>query len=242
MKITIVIITLFLSTAIFSSLYATTDEPGSQGYVDITVENIVIDTQRMAIAAETLSASIDQLSQSIAKLAVEGATFEPKDRQALIAATKSVDQASQSLTALARQIPLTAQQLSEALPEAITQSQQSIGQISTSIESANRALKQISDSAPETIKQGENLVDRLLDSALQKITFYVIIVLILLLSTIGGLIYYSYRTVIQPLILLLQELKVVPEQMAEMSRLIKQTSENLLLIQHPPVENSEVDI
>jgi hypothetical protein len=239
MRIVTATITLILSTTCFANLDIATEELNTQGYVDIKVENVVINTDRIAIAAETLSASIDQLSKSIEKLATEGTAFEPEDRAALLAATNSVDQASQSLTELARQIPLTAQQLSNSLPEALSNSRQSLSQISSSIGSANQALSQITDSFPETLEQGENLVDRLLDSALQKVTFYAFIILFLLLLTFGALIYYSYRTVVQPLISLLQEFKAIPEQMSEMSKQMKQTSENLLMLQPPSKDNSQ---
>lgn len=231
MKIVTATIILAFSTASPANFDALTDKISPQGYVDIKVENVVINTDRIAIAAETLSASIDQLSKSIEKLATEGTAFEPEDRAALLAATNSVNQASQSLTELARQIPVTAQQLSNSLPEALSNSQKSLSQISSSIGSANQALSQITDSFPETLEQGENLVNRLLDSALQKITIYAFIILFLLLLTFGALIYYSYRTVVQPLISLLQEFKAIPEQMSEMSKQMKQTSENLLSLQ-----------
>lgn len=231
MKIVTATIILAFSTASPANFDALTDKISPQGYVDIKVENVVINTDRIAIAAETLSASIGQLSKSIEKLATEGTAFEPEDRAALLAATNSVNQASQSLTELARQIPVTAQQLSNSLPEALSNSQKSLSQISSSIGSANQALSQITDSFPETLEQGENLVNRLLDSALQKITIYAFIILFLLLLTFGALIYYSYRTVVQPLISLLQEFKAIPEQMSEMSKQMKQTSENLLSLQ-----------
>lgn len=230
-KIAISIITLLFGTICFARLAMSNENVNTKGYVDIKVESISIDTERLVESAETLSNSIKQLSQSIGKLATEGRAFEPKDREALLAATNSVNQASQSLRELAQQIPVTAQRISDNLPAAIENSQQSITQIAAGIESANQALIHMTESLPETLEQGEMLVDSLLDSALQKITFYALIILLLFLLAIGALIYYSHRTIIQPMLVLLQEFKVVPEQMAIMSQQMNQTSKNLLLLQ-----------
>lgn len=215
------------------AVMAETDEIKSSGYVDIRIDRLVIDSERLTSSSQQLSNSIIQLSESIRQLSERGGEFSEQDRATIIAATQSVDSASRSISELARQIPLTAKALSDHLPLAIEQSQVSIQRITDSIAAANEAVLRINESFPQVVTRSEALVDRLLDSALQKISFYALILLVLLLLTLAALIFYSHRMLVQPALELLAEFKIIPAQMSIMSRQMMQTSENLLRLRSP---------
>jgi len=228
-------VTFVFAALISMQILADSNPPAStesqQNYLDIKIDNIAIDSERLALVSEMLAKSISQLSIALEKLATQGAALKPEDRQSLINATNSVNEASRALTELAKQLPALAEQVSETLPESIKSSQQSIEQISQAIETANRTLTELTTAFPETVVQGENFIDRLLDSIFQKITFYSVIILLLFFLGLGGIVYYGYRKIFQPLLAVVDKFHALPGQMAELSLQNKQTSENLLNLQ-----------
>jgi len=230
-KFLIFALAVFICTQIQAELKPDTAIDQQQGYLKINIDNVAIDTQHLTQVSENLAQSIGQLSTALEKLAADGTALKPEDRQALINATSSVNEASQSLTRLANQLPVLAEQVSETLPDTIKSSQQSIMQITQAIEAANRILNELTTRFPETLAQGENLLDHLLDSLFQKITFYSIVIILILFIGLSVSAYFGYRRVFQPLLAIVREFQALPQQMVELSLQNKQTSENLLALQ-----------
>ena len=230
-KLITFVLVLFYCLPILAEQNINSIKEPQQNYVNINIDNIAIDSDRIVQASELLAQEISQLSIALEVLATQDVNFTPEDRQALLNAAASVTEASLALTELANQLPEFANQLVETLPDTIKDSQQSIAQIARSIEAANETVNSLSNVYPQVLAQGENLVDQILDSMLQKITFYTLLIIIVFFLGLGGFVYYGYRKMFQPLLEVVVEFKTLPEQMAELSTQNRQTSENLLLLQ-----------
>lgn len=203
----------------------------SSDYVSISVDNIVVDTDGLKQVTSQLSNSIDSLSGSIERLSMTSSTFDEQDRQALISAATSVSQASQALSKMSGQIPLAIQKLTRELPETLKNTQPQIAAISKSIQSASKAAISINDSFPETLSKGKLAMSEITADVMQKVTLYVGLILLMFALVLAVFMYVVYRTSIQPIANCLNELRVVPGQLSEMSVYMHDTSENLLTLE-----------
>ncbi len=210
----------------------TTASIGSQSrYLQVTVDNLVIDTKGLVASSKALAQSIDRLSRSIEKIAINSDTLDAEERATLMQAVTSVDKASVALAELAQQLPQTAQQLSAQLPQIVNDAREPIAELPTAQRAASDSLLAISESLPEATENAKALVDASLDSALIKFSTYTIILVIAVALALIGVVWFVYRQYLAPLTQKLDELTGAPQHLVEMSRYMKETSDNLLALQ-----------
>lgn len=214
-----------------SSFCLAAEIPATSEYVSISIDKVVVDTNGLTRVTTRLSNSIENLSDSIAQLSNSETTFSEKDRQALIDATTSLDSASQALTRLSQQLPAAIQGFTRELPEALKNTQPQIAAISKSIHNASQAAIRINESFPESLARGKRIVSEITTDVMQNVTLYIGLVLLLFALVIGLLFYIFYKTGIQPIASGLSDLRVVPQQLSEMSAYMHDTSKNLLILE-----------
>jgi hypothetical protein len=202
-------------------------------YVSISIDEIVVDTRGLTEKTNQLLDGIERLSNSIEQLSTSNSSFDEQDRQALIAATTSINNTSQAISNLSQQLPLAIQGLTRELPDALKNTQPQIAAISKSIQSASKAAIHINDSFPDALSKGKLAVKEITVAIMQKITFYLSLILLMFALVVAAVMYIIYKASIQPIAVGLSELRAVPEQLSDMSAYMHDTSENLLnLEQH----------
>ena len=89
----------------------------------------------------------------------------------------------------------------------------------------------MTQSYPMVVDNSKRLVNDVLESGLNTVSFYTTAFFILLLATIAVIVYLSYRILLAPIIKKLDELQTIPAQLAIMSTQMSVTSNNLLKLQ-----------
>lgn len=227
------------ATAVGTESGAGVENNESPQYMRVDIDRVVIDTEGLILASSNLAASIEQLAQAIQQLAANNATLSAEEKEILLSAVKSVDAASRALSSLANQLPQTAQDLTAQLPQMVRDARQPIAELSSGLESARDGIVVITESLPQATENAKQLVNATLDSALIRLSTYTIILIAVLALALIGVMWFVYRQYLDPLAQKLDALTGAPEHFADMSRHMKETSDNLLALQPAPPEISE---
>ena len=170
----------------------------SSEYLSISIDRVVVDTAGLAAASATLAGSIDGLALAIDQLSVDSAALTDEQKQTLLSAVTSAHEASVALTELARQLPQSAQDFSERLPQIISDAGAPLAKISSSLESVSNSVMLITESLPQATENAIQLVDSALDSALQRLILYTIILIAIVALALIGIMWFIYRQYIGP--------------------------------------------
>jgi hypothetical protein len=206
----------------------------SPRYLAVNIDRVEINTEGLTIASAKLAESVNRLARAIEQLSTGSASLNAEEKQVLLAAVSSVDEASQALAELARQLPRTAQNLTDQLPRVISDARQPIAELSSGLESARDGIFAITESLPQATENAKQLVNASLDSALIRFSTYTLILIGLLALALIGVMWFVYRQYLDPLARKLDALTGAPEHFADMSRYMKETSDNLLALQSAP--------
>lgn len=233
LKSKLLLIALLVPLSGFCSMESTTSvgEAKDTRYLQVTVDNLVIDTKGLVTASQSLAQSIDRLSVSIEKIAINNDTLDSKERAMLMQALTSVDKASTALSELAQQLPVSTQQLSTKLPQIVNDAKEPIAELSSGLRAASDSVLVITESLPKATENAKALVDASLDSALIKFSTYTILLIATLALALIGVIWFVYRQYLAPLTQKLDELTGAPQHLVDMSRYMKETSDNLVALQ-----------
>lgn len=208
------------------------NDPSSRtGYVDVNIDKIVVNTRGLESASATLAKAIDELALAIRSLASDDNTLTDTEKETLLSAVKSVDQASVALAELATSLPQSAQALTDRLPEVVANAREPIAELSSGLESARAGIFAITESLPEATENAKSLINATLDAALIKISTYTMILIALLALALLGVLWFFYQRYVAPIARILAPLATAPEQFAQMSMHMSQTSDNLLALQ-----------
>jgi hypothetical protein len=223
-----------------SSADSSVDESAqSAEYVNISVDRVVVDTAGLAAASVTLAGSVDRLALAIGQLSEEGSDLSDEQKQIVLDAVTSAQQASVALTELAQQLPQSAHSLSERLPQMIDNARAPITELSRSLQSARDSVAMITESLPLATENATQLMDSVLDSALQKLIVYTIALIAIIALALIGVVWFIYRQYLSPLAQKLDELVGAPEHFESMARHMKETSDNLLAMQDGGARSGE---
>lgn len=209
------------------------DEPVTQKrqFMSVNVDRVVIDTEGLTRASVRLAESIDELALALNKLSTDSEALSEEEKQVLLQAVASVERASNALEKLAIELPQTGQQLSRQIPQVVENARQPIAELSSGLQSARDGIYAITESLPQATDNAKDLVNSALDSALVKISTYTVILISVLALALIGVVWFIYRQYLAPIAAKLEPLAVAPEHFAELSRHMKETSDNLLTLQ-----------
>ena len=227
------------AVAVAAESAAGAENNGSPQYLRVDIDRVVIDTEGLILASSKLAASIENLAQAIQQLSANSEALSAEEKEILLGAVESVDAASRALSSLANQLPQTAQDLTSRLPQMVQDARQPIAELSSGLESARGGIVAITESLPQATENAKQLVNSTLDSALIRVSIYTIILISVLALVLIGVMWFVYRQYLDPLAQKLDALTGAPEHFAEMSRYMKETSENLLALQLAPPGDSE---
>ena len=233
LTLSVLLISLMSNTlwAASSDNSAVAESAQSAEYVSISVDRVVVDTAGLAAASATLAGSVDRLALAISQLSEGSSDLTDEQKQILLDAVTSAQQASVALTELAQQLPQTAQGLSERLPQMINDARAPITELSNSLQSARDSVAMITESLPLATENATLMMDAVLDSALQKLIVYTIVLFAIIALALIAIMWFIYRQYLSPLTQKLDELVGAPEHFESMARHMKETSDNLLAMQ-----------
>lgn len=200
-------------------------------FVTVSIDRVNIETEGLTRASVKLAESVDKLALALQQLSTNSEALSEADKQVLLDAVRSVDQASAALARLANELPQTAEQLRQQLPRIIENARQPIADLSSGLQSARDGIYAITESLPQATDSAKILVDSALDSALVKISTYTVILIAVLALALIGVVWFIYRQYLAPIAARLEPLAIAPEHFAELSRYMKETSDNLLSLQ-----------
>ena len=239
LSLTLLLMIFHGATAVAAEIAAGVEKSESPQYMRVDIDRVVIDTEGLILASSNLAASIEQLAQAIQQLSASNAALSAEEKEILLGAVKSVDAASRALSSLANQLPQTAQDLTAQLPQMVRDARQPIAELASGLESARGGIVAITESLPQATENAKQLVNATLDSALIRLSTYTVILIAVLALALIGLMWFVYRQYLDPLAQKLDALTGAPEHFADMSRRMKETSDNLLALQLTPPEMSE---
>ena len=197
-------------------------------YLDIRVEKLEVNAHGLTDASNNLSKAIDRLSQAFEQLATNNQALSAEEKQALLDSVESVNQASIAVEELAGQLPQVSKDLADRVPGLIDQVRAPITELSGGLHSASASVTNIVEHLPEATEKVKQIVDVALDSAMKKMTIFVVVVLVVFALVLLLVFHYLFKTYVQPVVDLLAPLKNSPEQLASLSQHMKETSDNLL--------------
>ena len=218
--------TMMLATCSAQAQDVATDTP----YLDVRVDKLEINTHGLVDASNNLSQAIDRLSQAFEQLAKDNQTMSAEEKQVLLESVSSVNQASKAVEELAIQLPQMTDDLADRLPGLIDQTRAPIAELSGGLHSASASVTNIVEHLPQATENVKQIVDAALSSAVKKMTIFVVVVLVVCALVLILVFHYLFKTYIQPVIDLLAPLKNSPEHLENLSRHMKETSDNLLLM------------
>ncbi len=220
-----------------SSELATGD---SRQYLRLEIDNLVIDTDGLVAASQSLAQAVDRLGQSIETLADSDEVLSAEDRAAVLGAVQSVDRASAALADVATRLPQTLAELNENLPAMIENARAPLADLSDGLRYASDGVVAITDSLPDTTARVTAMVDEVLNAALLRASVFVILLFVVIALATIWVIGYIYKAYIEPVIHKLDALVGAPEHFASLARHMKETSDNLLLLQAKPPKKAPV--
>jgi hypothetical protein len=206
-------------------------EVASPQYLEVTVDNVVINTNGLVAASNTLADSIDAMAQAMESLSSDDANMSAEEREALLSAVTSVDKASAALTELALKLPEATQKLTDQLPMMVENARVPIAELARSLEVASDGVLAIAESLPQATENAGVLVDSVLNSVLVKASIFAVILILVLVGALVLAVRYIYQSYIEPIMSRLDSLVGAPEHFANLSKHMKETSDNLLLLQ-----------
>ncbi len=213
-------------------------KPNSQ-YLEISVDKVVINTNGLVSASNTLADSIDALARAIVKLSADGAALTPQEREAMLGAVNSVDRASAALSELALRLPEISKQLMDELPRVVDNAREPIAEISRGLELASDSIHTIVAALPQATVNARELVNSSLNAVLIRASIFAIILIVAFLGALIWTTRYLYQNYLDPVVSKLDALVGAPEHFANLSKHMKQTSDNLLLLQNTTIEQLE---
>lgn len=200
-------------------------------YLRLEIDNLVIDTDRLVAASQSLAQAVDRLGQSIETLADSNEVLSAEDRAAVLGAVQSVDRASAALADVATRLPQTVADLNANLPAMIENARAPIADLSAGLRYASDGVVAITKSMPETTVRVTAMVDEVLNAALLRASVFVILLFVVIALATIWVIGYIYKTYIEPVISKLDALVGAPEHLASLAQHMKETSDNLVLLQ-----------
>ncbi len=206
-------------------------EGASPQYLEVTVENVVINTNGLVATSNTLAGSINAMAQAMQGLTSDGRNLSAEEREALLSAVTSLDKASAALTELALRLPEATQKLTDQLPMMVENARVPIAELARSLELASDGVLMISESLPQATENATVLVDSVLNSVLVKTSIFAVILILVLVVALILAVRYIYQSYIEPVMTRLDSLVGAPEHFANLSKHMKETSDNLLLLQ-----------
>lgn len=217
-------------------------ETTSSRYLEVTVDNVVINTNGLVAASNTLADSIDAMAQAMRSLSSDDANLSAEEREALLSAVTSVDKASAALTELALKLPEATQKLTEQLPMMVENAGVPIAELARSLELVSDGVLVITESLPQATENAGVLVDSVLNSVLVKTSIFAVILILVLVAALILAVRYIYQSYIEPVISRLDSLVGAPEHFANLSKHMKETSDNLLLLHESSSRKTETTI
>ena len=224
------------SQATSSELKSKTKAPD---LVQIKIDTIAIDTNNLVNESTHLTNAILDFSESIKHLASKNINLSSDEKKVLTSAADNISKASLALSKIAVDLPITTEKLSRELPNIIRETQQPIADISNSIQSLGGTVTTIADSLPTALAHTKILVDEASNLILTKMYIFIGFFFLLLVLTIGIVIYYMHRKLVSPLSSKLDNFSTLPKQLTEMTSYMKVTSENLLILQKNTLEHDK---
>jgi hypothetical protein len=217
-------------------------EVASPQYLEVTVDNVVINTNGLVAASKTLADSIDAMAQAMENLSSDDANLSAEEREALLSAVTSVDKASAALTELALKLPEATQKLTDQLPMMVENARVPIAELARSLEVASEGVLVIAESLPQATENAGVLVDSVLNSVLVKASIFAVILILVLVGALVLAVRYIFQSYIEPIMSRLDSLVGAPEHFANLSKHMKQTSDNLLVLQESSNRQTETSI
>jgi hypothetical protein len=217
-------------------------EVASPQYLEVTVDNVVINTNGLVAASKTLADSIDAMAQAMENLSSDDANLSAEEREALLSAVTSVDKASAALTELALKLPEATQKLTDQLPMMVENARVPIAELARSLEVASEGVLVIAESLPQATENAGVLVDSVLNSVLVKASIFAVILILVFVGALVLAVRYIYQSYIEPIMSRLDSLVGAPEHFANLSKHMKQTSDNLLVLQESSNRQTETSI
>ena len=202
-----------------------------RGYLDVNVDNLVINTHGLTDASRNLSIAIDRLSEAFEKISQNDRNFTEEERQAMLGAARAVEQASVAIENLAARLPQMSADLTDRLPGVIEQTRAPIAEISGGLHSASASVTAIVEHLPQATENTKQLVNAALDSALLRLSIFVVIALLALALVLVLVLRYVLKAYVEPLVNVMAPLKDAPEHFDNLSRQMQQTSENMLRLE-----------
>ena len=199
--------------------------------LEVTVDNLVINTHGLTDASENLSAAIERLSQAFEKISENDQTFTEEEKQALLNSAQAVERASMAIEELSRRLPEMSADLTSRLPEMIERSQAPIEEISGGLYSASASVTNIVENLPEATENTKQLVNAALDSALVRLSIFVVIALVAFALVLVFVLRYVFKTYVEPLVNLMAPLKDAPMHFDNLSQQMETTSDNMLRLE-----------
>ena len=207
------------------------EPPGGRQYLDLRVDNLVINTHGLTEASRNLSVAIDRLSQAFEKISENDQTFTAEEKQVLLNSARAVERASVAVEDLSRRLPQMSADFSARLPQLVEQSRAPIAEISAGLHSASASVTNIVEHLPQATENTKQLVDSAMNSALIRLTVFVVIVLALLALVLILVFRYLFKTYLEPVAELMAPLKDAPLHFANLSRHMENTSANMLRLE-----------
>ncbi len=207
-------------------------EPGAtREYLRVSVDNLVVDTDGLVAASQSLAQAVDRLGASIETLADSDEVLSAEDRVTVMNAVQSVDRASAALAEVATRLPQTVAELNQNLPAMIENARAPIADLSAGLRYASDGVVAITESLPETTARVTTMVDEVLNAALLRASVFVILLFVVIALATIWVIGYIYKSYLEPVMNRLDALVGAPEHFASLARHMKETSDNLLLLQ-----------
>jgi hypothetical protein len=195
---------------LFAGQVVKAEEPA---WIDITVENIVVDTEGLVNASHHLTQAISGLSESINRISSDNLDLTSEQKEQLVEAIASVKQAGKAVERLAIEIPKSTQAISKDFPETLKTASQNIGDLANAL--------------PLATHNAKILANEVIDALLLKISIYLILIVTFIIVIVGLSMRILYKRWFEPLALKFESLAEAPRHLDNMARNMKETSENL---------------
>jgi len=221
----------------YAALATSIESPGagataaSPEILSINVDRIEVNSAGLAVASATLAASFDRLAIAVDRLSEDDTNLSDEEKKTLLDAVQSAQAASSALTEMAQQLPQTAQDLSERLPQIISDAREPLAALVSGLQSASDSIAMITESLPQATESTTQLVNSALDAALQRLTLYTILLVVIVALALIAIMWFIYRQYLQPLTRKLDDLVGAPEHFENMARHMKETAASLQALQ-----------
>lgn len=159
----------------------------------------------------------------------------------LVIDTDGLVAVSAALAQLATDLPRTAQDPSEQLPRLINEARAPIAELSSSLQKASDGIVTLTESLPQATENAKALVNSAVDSVLLRGSIFVVILLTAIALATIWIIGFIYKSYFDPLAKKPDALVGAPEHFASLARQMKETSDNLLVLQATASQTGATD-